>query len=141
MNSNTFTVNGCIHQWSVGWTCTVMRTKMIRQAISYSDCTYSHMIIFISSQTDIDRQHMGHNEKFWFEDGVKESDISYHPPEGFPVWFYPKKKNYKTPAVMVHFNTIRTNHLVTIKCVAWAKNLNNGQPQDSNFYSVKFLIR
>lgn len=81
---------------------------------------------------------MGH-EDFWYENSVKQDDITYKPPTGFPIWSYPKKNpHYRVPAVMVHFNTVRTNHLVTIKCVAWAKSFNNGKPQDSEMYSVRF---
>ncbi|XP_052087580.1 sodium/potassium-transporting ATPase subunit beta-like isoform X2 [Mytilus californianus] len=99
-----------------------------------------HVGITCDGETAIDREHMGH-EEFWYENGVQETDIMYSPPTGFPVWFYPKMNpHYKVPAVMVHFNTIRSYHLVTIKCVAWAKSFNNGKPQDSEMYSVRFQI-
>ncbi|XP_071135537.1 sodium/potassium-transporting ATPase subunit beta-like [Mytilus edulis] len=97
-----------------------------------------HIGITCDGETALDREHMGH-EDFWYENSVKQDDITYKPPTGFPIWSYPKKNpHYKVPAVMVHFNTVRTNHLVTIKCVAWAKSFNNGKPQDSKMYSVRF---
>lgn len=99
-----------------------------------------HVGITCDGETDYDREHIGH-EDFWYEHGVKEDSTVYNPPTGFPVWFYPQKNRlYKVPAVMVHFNTLRTHHLVTIKCTAWAKSFNNGNPQDSDVYSVRFQL-
>ncbi|KAH3724276.1 sodium/potassium-transporting ATPase subunit beta-1-like [Dreissena polymorpha] len=69
--------------------------------------------------------------------------ISYNPANGFPTYFFAQKKrgeNYVSPAVMVKFNSIPANHRVTVRCTAWAKNFNDGHPENSTMYTTEFSI-
>ncbi|KAL3882403.1 hypothetical protein ACJMK2_028746 [Sinanodonta woodiana] len=69
--------------------------------------------------------------------------MKYMPDKGFMTSFFPTQHNnsfYIPPAVTVQFNTIATNHDVAIKCVAWAENFNNGQPQNSELYIARFVV-
>ena len=146
-----------VYGYSQGRPCVLLRLKLDDNAVidpfttadtqiinmlngtgrSWAD---NHVGVTCDGETESDRKAMGKASNY-YEDGIKEYVMTYHPPTGFPVWFYPKKnEHYKIPAVMVHFNTIHTFHLVTIKCTAWAKNFNGGKPQDSNVYSTRFQI-
>lgn len=70
---------------------------------------------------------------------INGQPIHYNPDTGFPVYFYRQKarpENYIYPAAMVQFNTIRASQDVTVRCTAWAKNFNDGEPYKSEEYSV-----
>ncbi|XP_060599990.1 sodium/potassium-transporting ATPase subunit beta-1-like [Ruditapes philippinarum] len=68
--------------------------------------------------------------------------VDYNPPKGFPLFYFLEREadGYLYPAVMVQFNTVPPNTQVNIVCTAWAKNFNNGQPQNGQKYSTEFAI-
>lgn len=52
-------------------------------------------------------------------------NITYHPPEGFPRFFYPylNQEGYRSPLVMIQFQNPVNGILINVICRAWAKNI------------------
>ena len=73
-----------------------------------------------------------------------KAEMDYNPKMGFPLYFFPLKSgsDYISPAVMVQFKSLQMNTDITVRCTAWARNFNNGKPQDpDSAYSTEFTFR
>ena len=82
-----------------------------------------------STQTKGDKDHIS-------EDKHLGPVIDYKPTKGFPMFSFLGRdhKGYVTPAVMVQFNQVTTNHDITINCTAWGENLKD------DIYSTEFTF-
>ncbi|XP_021368767.1 sodium/potassium-transporting ATPase subunit beta-1-like [Mizuhopecten yessoensis] len=97
-----------------------------------------HVAVTCDGATPDDKAKIG-NTPYTGPNNLTEGPFYISPKEGFPVNFY-KDGNTVVPAVMVGFNNlmITRNTYITIKCVAWAKNFNNGDPASSIAYTTTF---
>ena len=96
-------------------------------------------------QREEDKKHLGHDQYYSpvYTDHtiMKEKPIQNFPSKGFNLTFFPQKNptKYIPPAVMVQFNTLMTNHVIRIKCVAWVANPVKGEnPEESQIYTANF---
>ena len=96
-------------------------------------------------QREEDKKHLGHDRYYSpvYTDHtiMKEKPIQNFPSKGFNLTFFPQKNptKYIPPAVMVQFNTLMTNHVIQIKCVAWVANPVKGEnPEESQIYTANF---
>lgn len=96
-------------------------------------------------QTEEDRKYIGHDQ--WYSPVytahtvMKEKPIQNFPGMGFNLTFFPQQNpdKYIPPSVMVQFNTLMTNHPISIKCVAWVANPESGEnPEESDIYTARF---
>lgn len=96
-------------------------------------------------QTEEDRKYIGHDQ--WYSPVytahtvMKEKPIQNFPGMGFNLTFFPQRNpdKYIPPSVMVQFNTLMTNHPISIKCVAWVANPESGEnPEESDIYTARF---
>lgn len=102
--------------------------------------------IFLSMQTEADRKYIGPDR--WYapvldknHPVMREKPIQNFPTYGFNLTYFPQKNlsSYIPPSVMVQFNTIMTNHVIRIKCVAWVANPDKGEnPEESEIYTAHF---
>jgi hypothetical protein len=97
-------------------------------------------------QTAEDRKYIGPDR--WYapvydktHQVLKEKPIQSFPNYGFNLTYFPQKNpdSYIPPSVMVQFNTIMTNHVIRIKCVAWVANPSEGEnPEETDIYTAHF---
>ncbi|KAK3583939.1 hypothetical protein CHS0354_033724 [Potamilus streckersoni] len=95
-----------------------------------------HVGISCAGETDKDQENIGTQQ-------TVGPPMKYMPNKGFMTSFFPTQLNnslYILPAVSVQFNTVANKHAVAVKCVAWAENFNNGEPQNSELYIARFVI-
>ncbi|XP_069128064.1 sodium/potassium-transporting ATPase subunit beta-like [Argopecten irradians] len=100
-----------------------------------------HVAITCDGATPEDKKHIG-STVYTGPNNTTQGPIYISPKEGFPLNFY-KGGNSVVPGVMVGFNDlmITKNTFITIKCVAWAKNFNNGDPANSIAYTTTFKFQ
>ncbi|XP_033741627.1 sodium/potassium-transporting ATPase subunit beta-like [Pecten maximus] len=100
-----------------------------------------HVAITCDGATPEDKKHIG-NTPYTGPNNLTEGSFYISPKEGFPLNFY-KGGNTVLPGVMVGFNNlmITKNTYITIKCVAWAKNFNSGDPANSIAYTTTFKFQ
>lgn len=101
--------------------------------------------LFYFFQTEDDRKYIGSDQ--WYtpvladHTVMKEKPIQNFPGKGFNLTFFPQRNpdKYIPPSVMVQFNTLMTNHPISIKCVAWVANPEFGEnPEESDIYTARF---
>ncbi|XP_060063285.1 sodium/potassium-transporting ATPase subunit beta-like [Ylistrum balloti] len=97
-----------------------------------------HVAVTCEGATPEDKANIG-SMTYKGPNNITEGPIYISPKEGFPINFY-KGGNTVLPGVMVGFNDLKItkNTYITIKCVAWAKNFNNGDPANSIAYTSTF---
>lgn len=69
--------------------------------------------------------------------------IEYHPPKGFPSYVYRKRtvEQFLTPAVMVHFKTVRDFRPTRINCKAWGQVVDSlGNNVNQEDFSTSFVL-
>lgn len=75
-------------------------------------------------------------------DNLGLDDIEYFPQQGFPLAFYPYKKqvDYRSPLIFVKFNKV-THHLgLMIECKALAKNIAVDRTEKEGSVHFELLI-
>lgn len=104
-----------------------------------------HIGLTCDGEREEDKKHLGHDRYYSpvYTDHtiMKEKPIQNFPSKGFNLTFFPQKNptKYIPPAVMVQFNTLMTNHVIQIKCVAWVANPVKGEnPEESQIYTANF---
>lgn len=104
-----------------------------------------HIGLTCDGETEDDRKYIGSDQ--WYtpvladHTVMKEKPIQNFPGKGFNLTFFPQRNpdKYIPPSVMVQFNTLMTNHPISIKCVAWVANPEFGEnPEESDIYTARF---
>ncbi|XP_059177865.1 sodium/potassium-transporting ATPase subunit beta-like isoform X2 [Physella acuta] len=69
-------------------------------------------------------------------------DIVYYPQQGFPLAFYPYKKqrDYRSPLVFVKFNAVVHHVGIMIECTALAKNINVDRSEKEGSVHFELLV-
>ncbi|XP_062571505.1 sodium/potassium-transporting ATPase subunit beta-like [Saccostrea cucullata] len=108
----------------------------------------NHIGLKCEGETEDDKKHIGPDR--WYaplhnkdHPTMREKPIQNFPETGFNLTYFPQKNpdKYIAPSVMVQFNTIMTNHVIRIKCVAWVANPVQGEnPEESEIYTAKFRL-
>uniref|UniRef100_K1QRW1 Inter-alpha-trypsin inhibitor heavy chain H3 n=1 Tax=Magallana gigas TaxID=29159 RepID=K1QRW1_MAGGI len=128
-----------VHSWNRGLVAADRNNK--EAAKQY----IREQMAFGETSTEDDRKYIGSDQ--WYtpvladHTVMKEKPIQNFPGKGFNLTFFPQRNpdKYIPPSVMVQFNTLMTNHPISIKCVAWVANPEFGEnPEESDIYTARF---
>lgn len=71
-------------------------------------------------------------------------EITIHPPDGVPTYFYPysTKAHYVPPAVMARFSNIRPNTMAMVRCDAYGGNVvpSNAEPKGASTLLFEIMV-
>ncbi|XP_055869048.1 uncharacterized protein LOC106064913 [Biomphalaria glabrata] len=83
----------------------------------------------------------GENPADWDNLG-DEDDIQYFPQQGFPLAFFPYKKqmNYRSPLVFVKFNKVTPHVGIMVECKALAKNIEVDRTEKEGSVHFELLV-
>jgi sodium/potassium-transporting ATPase subunit beta len=83
-----------------------------------------------------------HGENPADEENIGLSDIKYYPQQGFPLAYYPYKKqeDYLSPLVFVQFNSVTKNLGLMVECKAYAKNIRVDQMEKQGSVHFELLV-